>query len=754
MNSGRRSTRRSPTGALRAILLLGFGAGVGLSTALALATAEHRLGADTGAELRILPAEGEALIWRFDEGGTYVVREARGRVPEGWLCGARRIVGPSGRGGALWFDGRDDFVLLPVASALSPRDGLTLALWVWLDRRPEIPWRNDFRFVLAKPSLRAYSLVLEQDGTLQGSVYVGGRRQGVRTHSPLPLRTWVHVAFLYDGRTGRGQIYLNGRLEAEEVRTPGSLEVNDDPLVLGSALLHRVGDPGAGIRSFPGGIDELRIYPRALDPDEIARLATLPSSAARRRGGDDAPPPPARLVVQAVQDGEPVVARVVVWPVTAPPACPEVAYTDGSLTPPPPPGLLPAGTSASPMAYAGRADGDRGTAELFLEPGRARIAVDLGGGITGEVWEREIALEPARTYRLSVEPPRTYNPRLRRYFGADLHLHSRASGDAVTPLARLISAQQAADLDLVVLSDHNTAVGHLPFAEIAARRGIPYLLSEEITTASWGHFNPFPLRPGEAIPVSAGKRPRDYFQEARSRGAVLIQVNHPLWGGGQGYLHLRDDPAFDGNFQLVEVLNGFLGKRVGETDRRAVEAVFALWSQGRRVVATAGSDDHNADKLVSQVGTPRTYVALELEEGEPLTAERWLDALAQGQAFVTTGPLVYLEVVRAVADRPEAGPGRRLRLDAAEELRFRIALESVQELRSLSLWYNGRVLRTYPLQGRTAQLTWVGRARPGWYAVTVEAEGGGFALTNPVWVESRPPVAPGQGQGQGVPPGP
>ena len=717
---------RKPTPARRSLLRWWVSGGVGLLVLIGglWASASDDALTPSFTPRGETPREG-GLLWRFDEAEGFYAFEARRKAPAGQLCGARWAPGPMGQGAALRFDGTDDFLLIPYAPALSPRRALTLALWVYLERLPDIPWRNDFRFLVGKPSLRTYSLLLEQNGTLTASVYVEGRRQSVRTREPLPLGEWVHVVFTFDGETGLGRLYLNGTLVAEQQGASGVLDANSDPLVLGSAFFHRTGDVGGGVRSFPGALDELRLYPWALSPSEIERLARIPSS----KPSEASPPKPARLIVPATLEGEPVLARVVVRPRGAPEVCPEVFYTQKTLGAPAPP------TEPHPRLYRGSQGPSlqRGWGEALLPPGEALVSVDVGGGFTSLPIEKRIFLPPGETVVLPVELERRYDPRSRGYFAADLHVHTHASGDGVTPLETVVWAQAAADLDLAVISDHNTSVGHALFAAAAERLGMPYLLSEEITTDTWGHFNPLSLNPGAAVTVSPEKRPREYFQEARAKGATLIQVNHPLWGGGQGYFTRRDDPDFDGDFQAVEVLNGFNGY-MSSTDRAAIEAVFALWTRGKRVVATAGSDDHNTDKLTSQVGTPRTYVYVELGEGEALTAERWLEGLSQGRAFVTTGPLVYLW---AQGD-PSMGPGSQLRLTPGRSLRLRIEVEGLQELRTLTLWYNGRILRTFPLQGTGARVEWTGRPRPGWYAATVEAEEGGFALTNPLWVEVAP----------------
>ncbi|MFZ7145607.1 MAG: LamG-like jellyroll fold domain-containing protein, partial [Bacteroidota bacterium] len=76
---------------------------------------------------------------------------------------------------------------------------------------------------------------------------------------PLTLGTWNHVACTYDAQTNLQSIYVNGVfVSSVTALAPGSF---GGGMILGK----RVGNP-----SYPGAMDELRVWSRALDAQEIA----------------------------------------------------------------------------------------------------------------------------------------------------------------------------------------------------------------------------------------------------------------------------------------------------------------------------------------------------------------------------------------------------------------------------------------------------------------------------------------------------
>ena len=82
----------------------------------------------------------------------------------------------------------------------------------------------------------------------------------LRDSEQLPANEWTHVAATYSDDLGEARLYRNGQVVAEAV-CAGKLKASAHPLNLGASQ-------GGGDR-FTGLMDEVRIYSRALAPEEI-----------------------------------------------------------------------------------------------------------------------------------------------------------------------------------------------------------------------------------------------------------------------------------------------------------------------------------------------------------------------------------------------------------------------------------------------------------------------------------------------------
>ena len=138
-----------------------------------------------------------------------------------------------------------------------------------------------------------------------------------------------------------------------------------------------------------------------------------------------------------------------------------------------------------------------------------------------------MTVKPAARARSNVAVKTLFNASTRGWYSADLHHHADQA-EAVTPPADLARSQLAAGLDLLFVSDHDSTVNHAALMKIAAVRGIPFIPSMEISP-SWGHFNAYPLEPGQKLQIDPGKANIDeILREARRQGAVVVQANHPV----------------------------------------------------------------------------------------------------------------------------------------------------------------------------------------------------------------------------------
>ena len=162
-------------------------------------------------------------------------------------------------GAALWFDGVNDYIDCGNDVSLNPTDAVTVETWIKLDAASEgktssipIIRRND-----------AY--LLRRDGVVNGGyfsffIYDGTSWElGVNSGFSPAFGVWYHIIGTYDGQ--HVKIYVNGRLKGSSVRT-GAMPLNGNNTVIGFW----------NTDYFPGLIDEVRIYNRALLAEEIKNL--------------------------------------------------------------------------------------------------------------------------------------------------------------------------------------------------------------------------------------------------------------------------------------------------------------------------------------------------------------------------------------------------------------------------------------------------------------------------------------------------
>jgi glucose/arabinose dehydrogenase len=198
------------------------------------------------------PSTGLVGAWGFDEATGTTAGDSSGSGNIGTISGATRTTGKYG--GALSFDGVNDWVTVPDANSLDV-NRMTLEAWV----RPSVV--GNWRTVLLKeqPGQLAYALYASTDNSRPSGHVFTTADMALRGSSALTANTWSHLAFTWDGATSR--IYVNGTQVASAALTGTAAT---------SASSLRIGGNSIWGEWFSGAIDEVRIYNRALSAAEVA----------------------------------------------------------------------------------------------------------------------------------------------------------------------------------------------------------------------------------------------------------------------------------------------------------------------------------------------------------------------------------------------------------------------------------------------------------------------------------------------------
>jgi hypothetical protein len=166
--------------------------------------------------------------------------------------GVKQVPGVSG--GALAFDGVDDYVALG-ASGIPPTDApKTIALWLRLATGAE----------------RGQNIISLTNQPVTGTVEVGCRQGKIAVFklgseilvsaAPPERDTWRHYAYTFDGKTHR--LYVDGTLK------DSSIDSNNRVAVM-TVELGRIAGWG---QYYAGCLDEVRIYDRAISEAEVQNL--------------------------------------------------------------------------------------------------------------------------------------------------------------------------------------------------------------------------------------------------------------------------------------------------------------------------------------------------------------------------------------------------------------------------------------------------------------------------------------------------
>ena len=227
--------------------------------------------ADTLTSLR----RGLVGLWHLDDSvGDTTARDSSGNSNHAMLEGLDpTLAWATGRlGGALDMGGTGYAQILDSPSINGITDQVTLSAWVYFDG--VITAANQYGTAISRQigttNEQYYHLSLQQPGNPTLFIGMSASIPAARptTSHQVAQRVWTHLAGTYDGNLAT--LYVSG-VEVGSVAISGTFPSDTTPVIVGGN-----GNAGSVTERFPGRIDEVALYNRALASDEIALLATAP----------------------------------------------------------------------------------------------------------------------------------------------------------------------------------------------------------------------------------------------------------------------------------------------------------------------------------------------------------------------------------------------------------------------------------------------------------------------------------------------
>jgi len=349
-------------------------------------------------------------------------------------------------------------------------------------------------------------------------------------------------------------------------------------------------------------------------------------------------------------------------------------------------------------------DALRGEVTTPVPAGRYRVAATKG--IEWSIDAQTVDVASGKRVSL-VLAPRHVVP-TKGWLGCDLHVHARPSFDSPVSAEDRVLSLVSAGVDFAVPTEHNIVGDYGPPLEVLGLSGeLGTVNGVEITTYSprFGHFGLFPYPQKSPVPPYRATTPAQLFAAARAGDPEhrrILQVNHPRLPKDIGYFNVqgyrRGGPvpvSMRTDFDALEVYNGYdlaVPSRVDEV----MGDWFALLEAGHRYVATGSSDSHRIQ--YQWAGYPRTMV--QVSDDNPIDPLAVVAALKKGHAFVTSGPVLELELGGGHPGDEVAVPGAAKTVDGHVTVRAAPWID----VTSLDVVVGGVVVKTLPITSVPTQL--------------------------------------------------
>lgn len=319
------------------------------------------------------------------------------------------------------------------------------------------------------------------------------------------------------------------------------------------------------------------------------------------------------------------------------------------------------------------------------------------------------------------------------WFRGDLHMHTFHS-DGTWTIPLLIEWAQAAGLDFISLTEHNTASHHATIKRLAPQqKNLLVLRGEEVTTYG-GHFNVWGLPEGEVIDFRVAPKDADRLEksiEKVHRLGLLASLNHPTalcggcdWSYGEWT-----------RMDAVEVWNGAWDLQ----DEAALKKWDALLQEGKRLTIISSSDTHtpplgeNPPRGALALGAPINHAGM-----KNLLQGALLSAIRAGRVWVNNAPNEQELEFSASGNGKICYIGDECQTPN-NSARISLRAKNFPAAAVVSIISGGQILFSETLQKSENVFTETfSIEKNSYFRVEVrDQKGGMLALTNPIYVRSK-----------------